>query len=40
MAGKVRELLALGAPASVFDLDALPAFLDGAQPGTTVHGDR
>lgn len=39
MAGKVRELLALGAPASVFDLDALPAFLDGDHPGTTVHGD-
>jgi isopentenyl phosphate kinase len=40
MAGKVRELLALGAPASVFDLDALPAFLDGDQPGTTVRGGR
>jgi isopentenyl phosphate kinase len=39
MAGKVRELLALGAPASIFDLDALSAFLDGDQPGTTVHGD-
>jgi isopentenyl phosphate kinase len=39
MAGKVRELLALGAPASIFDLDALPAFLDGDRPGTTVHGD-
>jgi isopentenyl phosphate kinase len=39
MAGKVRELLALGAPASIFDLDALPAFLDGEEPGTTVHGD-
>ncbi|MFC6953116.1 isopentenyl phosphate kinase [Halorubellus litoreus] len=40
MAGKVRELLALGAPASIFDLDALPAFLAGDEPGTTVHGDR
>jgi len=39
MAGKVRELLALGAPASIFDLDDLPAFLDGEEPGTTVHGD-
>ncbi|WP_227131332.1 isopentenyl phosphate kinase [Halorubellus salinus] len=40
MAGKVRELLALGAPANIFDLDALPAFLGGDEPGTTVHGDR
>jgi len=40
MAGKVRELLALGAPASVFDLDSLPAFLDGDEPGTTVRGER
>ena len=40
MAGKVRALLDLGSPASIFDLDALPAFLDGDQPGTTVDGGR
>ncbi|HMB49417.1 MAG TPA: isopentenyl phosphate kinase [Natronoarchaeum rubrum] len=39
MAGKVRELLALDAPASIFDLDALSAFLSGERPGTTVRGD-
>jgi len=39
MAGKVRELLALDAPASIFDLDALSAFLAGGRPGTTVRGD-
>jgi isopentenyl phosphate kinase len=38
MAGKVRALLALGSPAAIFDLDALPAFLAGDEPGTTVHG--
>jgi isopentenyl phosphate kinase len=38
MAGKIRALLALDSPASVFDLDALPAFLAGDEPGTTVHG--
>ncbi|SNZ04604.1 isopentenyl phosphate kinase [Natronoarchaeum philippinense] len=36
MAGKVRELLALDAPASIFDLDALADFLAGERPGTTV----
>jgi len=40
MAGKVRELLELGAPASVFDLDALPAFLAGDEPGTAIDGGR
>ncbi|WP_121821615.1 isopentenyl phosphate kinase [Halostella salina] len=39
MAGKVRELLALSQPASVFDLDGLDAFLAGEAPGTTIHGD-
>lgn len=36
MAGKVRSLLSLDASASIFDLDALDAFLDGASPGTQV----
>jgi isopentenyl phosphate kinase len=36
MAAKVRELLELGAPADVFDLDGLPAFLDGGSPGTRI----
>jgi isopentenyl phosphate kinase len=36
MAGKVRTLLDLPTPASVFGLDDLPAFLDGESPGTTV----
>jgi isopentenyl phosphate kinase len=36
MAAKVRTLLDLGAPASVFDLDGLDAFLAGASPGTLV----
>ncbi len=36
MTGKVRELLALDAPAHVFDLDDLQAFLDGDQPGTRI----
>lgn len=36
MAGKVRELLALDAPAFVFDLDGLEAFLDGRNPGTRI----
>mgnify|MGYP000538864283 CR=1 FL=1 len=36
MAGKVRTLLALDAPAHVFDLDGLPAFLAGEAPGTVV----
>lgn len=38
MAAKVRTLLNLGAPASVFDLDGLDAFLDGDSPGTLVSG--
>jgi isopentenyl phosphate kinase len=36
MAAKVRELLELGAPASVFDLDGLATFLDGGTPGTRI----
>ncbi len=40
MAGKVRTLLDVGVPASVFGLDDLRAFLDGASPGTTVRGGR
>jgi isopentenyl phosphate kinase len=36
MAGKVRTLLDLEAPASVFGLADLDAFLDGAEPGTTI----
>lgn len=36
MAGKIKSLLTLSAPASVFGPDALPAFLAGKQPGTTV----
>ncbi|MFB6168797.1 MAG: isopentenyl phosphate kinase [Haloferacaceae archaeon] len=36
MAGKVRTLLDLDAPAHVFDLDGLPAFLAGEAPGTVV----
>jgi isopentenyl phosphate kinase len=36
MAGKVRALLALDAPAHVFDLDGLSAFLAGEAPGTVV----
>ncbi|WP_336337961.1 isopentenyl phosphate kinase [Haloarcula brevis] len=39
MAGKVRALLALPAPAVVFGPDALPAFLAGESPGTTIAGD-
>jgi len=38
MAGKVRTLLALDAPASVFGPDALEAFLAGESVGTTVGG--
>jgi len=37
MAGKVRELLALGAPASIFGPDDLAGFLDGEQVGTRVN---
>jgi isopentenyl phosphate kinase len=36
MAAKVGELLTLGAPANVFDLDGLAAFLGGGDPGTRV----
>ncbi len=36
MAGKVRALLAVDAPAWVFDLDGLGAFLDGGSPGTRI----
>ena len=36
MAAKVRELLALEAPASVFGPTELSAFLRGASPGTTI----
>lgn len=36
MAGKVRELLDLDAPAFIFDLDGLEAFLDGGSPGTRI----
>ncbi|MEF8800267.1 MAG: isopentenyl phosphate kinase [Halolamina sp.] len=38
MAGKVTQLLGLGAPASVFGPDAISAFLAGNQPGTTIRG--
>ena len=36
MAGKVRALLGLEAPAHVFDLDGLEAFLEGGEPGTRI----
>jgi len=36
MAAKVRELLALDAPASVFGADGLEPFLRGADPGTRI----
>ena len=36
MAAKVRELLALDAPASVFGADGLAAFLRGEEPGTRI----
>lgn len=36
MAGKVRELLSLDAPAYVFDLDGLEAFAAGGAPGTEI----
>jgi isopentenyl phosphate kinase len=38
MAAKVRELLGLGAPASVFGPDDIGAFLAGDGPGTTIRG--
>lgn len=36
MAGKVRALLSLDAPASVFGLEDLPAFVGGGEPGTRI----
>lgn len=39
MAAKVRTLLAIDTPASVFDLDDLPAFLTGGSPGTRIASD-
>jgi isopentenyl phosphate kinase len=36
MAGKVRQLSSLDAPAHVFDLDGLSAFVSGGDPGTRV----
>ncbi|MFC6976129.1 isopentenyl phosphate kinase [Halomicroarcula sp. GCM10025709] len=36
MAGKVRTLLALSAPVQIFGPDALPEFVAGDRPGTTV----
>lgn len=38
MAGKVRELLALGAPAHIFGPDALAGFLAGGDAGTRIDG--
>ena len=40
MAGKVRTLLDLEAPANVFGLEALGAFLAGGNPGTSIRRDR
>lgn len=39
MAAKVRELLDLGAPASIFGPDDLSAFLAGEDAGTTIRGE-
>ena len=36
MAGKVRALLALDAPASVFGIEALDSFIEGDDPGTRI----
>ena len=36
MAAKVQALLALDAEASIFGLEGLPSFLEGANPGTTI----
>jgi isopentenyl phosphate kinase len=36
MAGKVRTLLSLDAPASVFGIDGLGTFVDGGEPGTRI----
>ncbi|WP_458206533.1 isopentenyl phosphate kinase [Haladaptatus sp. NG-SE-30] len=38
MAGKVRALLELGAPASIFGPDDVAAFLSGETPGTRIDG--
>ncbi len=38
MAGKVRSLLELGAPASIFGPDDVSAFLSGDEPGTRIDG--
>ncbi|WP_435153455.1 isopentenyl phosphate kinase [Haladaptatus sp. DFWS20] len=38
MAGKVRSLLELGAPASIFGPDDVSAFLADENPGTRIHG--
>ncbi|WP_266076763.1 isopentenyl phosphate kinase [Haladaptatus caseinilyticus] len=38
MAGKVRSLLELGAPASIFGPDDVSAFLGGETPGTRIDG--
>ena len=38
MAGKVRELLGLGAPAFIFGPEAVGAFLAGEAPGTRIDG--
>lgn len=38
MAGKVRALLALGAPATIFGPDSIRAFLGGDDPGTLIDG--
>ena len=39
MAGKVRSLLALSVPASIFGPDAIDAFLAGDRPGTLIGSD-
>lgn len=39
MAAKVRELLGLGAPASIFGPDAIADFLAGDDAGTTIRGE-
>ena len=40
MAGKVRQLLTLGAPASVFDLGGLDQFLETGAAGTVVYSEQ
>ena len=40
MAGKVRALLELDVPASIFDLDGLEEFLAGGSPGTRIDSTR